>query len=136
MGNFLENDFWTAPPLLSILYMHLIFNTGTKWVMWPQRPAPQLVLASALGPLACSSRSVRPPSPSQPRAQRLVQKGKGPNPTLNMYTNLLYDFWGVQKSYTRTDPVISYRTISGPPSYQFYTYMHIMVISQRTIFGF
>ena len=27
-------------PLLSILYMHLIFNTGIKWLMWPQRSAP------------------------------------------------------------------------------------------------
>ena len=63
-----------GPPPLSILYM-LIF---IKWVMWPQRPAPYPVLAAALGPLACPSlHSARP------------IKARGPNLTLNMYTNLL-----------------------------------------------
>ena len=37
-GNFLENDFWNPPPLLSILYM--ILNVR--------------LVAAALGPLACS----------------------------------------------------------------------------------
>ena len=48
LGNFLVYDFWTLT-LLSILYMHLIFNTWIKWVMWPQRPTPEPVLAAALG---------------------------------------------------------------------------------------
>ena len=65
-------------PLLSIL-MHLIFNTWIKWVMWPQaqRPTPQSVLAAALGPIACPSRSAQP------------RKARGPNLTLKRYTNLL-----------------------------------------------
>ena len=54
MGNFPRERLLDSPtPLLSILYMRLIFNTWIKLDMWQQRPDPQPVLAAALGPLAC-----------------------------------------------------------------------------------
>ena len=64
IGNFLENEFWTPPPsrgpLLSILYMHLIFITWIKLVIRGRSTRPPS--RSAL-PLACPSRSARLPSP-------------------------------------------------------------------------
>ena len=42
-------------PLLSILYMHLIFNTWIKLVMRSQRPVPiAAVITAALDPLAAA----------------------------------------------------------------------------------
>ena len=69
LGNFLVYDFWTTPPspLLSMDLMDLIIYhidiIGH--------------VAAAPGPLACASRSARP------------RRARGPNLTLNMYTNLL-----------------------------------------------
>ena len=52
----------------------------------PSRGArpPQPVIAAALGPLACPSRRARP------------RKARGPNLTLNKYTNLLKNKKNVQ----------------------------------------
>ena len=55
-GNFLENDFWTPPPLLSILYMTILFFIFNKLVYIFRIIGH---VAAALGPLACASRSAR-----------------------------------------------------------------------------
>ena len=61
------------PPLLSILYM-IIFLFFSKLVYIFRIIG---FVAAVLGPLAFASRSARP------------RRARGPNLTLNMYTNLL-----------------------------------------------
>ena len=45
-GNFLVYDFWTPPPPINFVLDHFLY----------------FYMAAALGPLACASRSARPPS--------------------------------------------------------------------------
>ena len=68
MGGGAKNSFLGHGP--QFLYIHQIFNTWIKLVMWPQCPAPwplqaaalgpYPVLAAALDPLASPSRSALP----------------------------------------------------------------------------
>ena len=59
VGNFLENDFWTPPPPINFVHDHFLFNFQ-QFSIHIFRIIGHV--AAALGPLACASRSVRPPS--------------------------------------------------------------------------
>ena len=61
-----------------------------------QRPAPQPVLAAALGPLACLIAAALGPLVCLSRSAR-PRKARGPNLTINMYTNLLGKKWSCTK---------------------------------------
>ena len=85
--------FAPAPPLLSILYMTIFLKFFSKLV-YIYRIIGHV--AAALGPLACAGRSTRPthvaaaldPLACPSRSAR-PRKDKGPNLTVNMYTNFL-----------------------------------------------
>ena len=55
LGNFLENNFWTGPPLPSFNFVHGSHMLHMDII---------IQVATAPGPLACLSRCARPPSMS------------------------------------------------------------------------